>query len=61
MQEEIEEEQQKEKQILEYMCPKCHTKVIAENGKRLPSLYCRNCIKAGQVTMLRMIQPHNLK
>lgn len=41
----------------QYMCPKCRTKVFVKEGKRLPSLYCRNCMKNGQLTMLRMIQP----
>lgn len=41
----------------QYMCPKCRTKVFVKEGKRLPSLYCRNCMKTGQLTMLRMIQP----
>ncbi|MDE6621529.1 MAG: hypothetical protein K2K74_13810 [Lachnospiraceae bacterium] len=41
----------------EYICPKCRTKVSVKEGKRLPSLYCRNCMKTRQLTMLRMIQP----
>lgn len=45
----------------EYICPKCRTKVFVKEGKRLPSLYCRNCMKANQLTMLRMIQPHDPK
>lgn len=45
----------------EYICPKCRIKVSVKEGKRLPSLYCRNCMKSKQLTMLRMIQPHGSK
>lgn len=45
----------------EYICPKCRTKVSVKEGKQLPSLYCRNCMKANQLTMLRMIQPRGSK
>ncbi len=47
--------------MLEYVCPKCRTKVTVKEGKRLPSLYCRNCMKTNQLTMLRMIQPRDFK
>lgn len=45
----------------EYICPKCRTKVSVKEGKRLPSLYCRNCMKEKQLTMLRMVQPRTPK
>ncbi len=51
------EKQQKELQIQEYICPKCLTKVTAQNGKRLSSVYCRNCMKSKRLTMLRIILP----
>ncbi len=45
----------KEKDMLEYICPKCKTKITVEKGKRVPSLYCKNCMKSKQLTMLRLI------
>lgn len=50
-----------EDHMLEYICPKCGTKVSVKEGQRLPSLYCRNCMKINQLTMLRMIQPRDLR
>jgi len=47
--------------MLEYICPKCGTKISVKEGQRLPSLYCRNCMKINQLTMLRMIQPRDLR
>lgn len=49
------EKQQEDKKIQEYICPKCLTKIAVKDGKRLPSVYCRNCMKAQRLTMLRMI------
>jgi len=45
----------KEKDMVEYICPKCRTKIAVEKGKRVPSLYCKNCLKSKQLTMLRLI------
>ncbi len=45
----------KDKNTLEYICPKCKTKIAVEKGKRVPSLYCKNCMKSKQLTMLRLI------
>lgn len=45
----------KEKDMVEYICPKCRTKITVEKGKRVPSLYCKNCLKSKQLTMLRLI------
>ncbi len=45
----------KEKDMVEYICPKCRTKIVVEKGKRVPSLYCKNCLKSKQLTMLRLI------
>lgn len=52
---------QEEDHMLEYICPKCGTKISVKEGQRLPSLYCRNCMKINQLTMLRMIQPRDLR
>lgn len=43
------------KQMYEYICPKCKTKIEAEKDKRLPSMYCENCRRSKQLTMLRRI------
>lgn len=45
------------KQYYEYICPKCKTKIKVDKGKRVPSLYCRNCLKVNQLSMIRMIVP----
>jgi len=52
---------QKEKQMQEYICPKCMTKVVVREGERLPSVYCSNCIKNKQLSMLRMIRRRSLE
>ena len=28
-----------------YICPKCREKLFVEKNKRVPSLFCRNCMK----------------
>ncbi len=43
------------KEMVEYICPKCKMKISVEKGKRVPSLYCRNCLKNKQLIMLRLI------
>lgn len=47
----------KTKEYYEYICPKCKTKIKVDKGKRVPSLYCRNCLKVNQLSMIRMIVP----
>ena len=47
----------KSKEYYEYICPKCKTKIKVDKDKRVPSLYCRNCIKTKQLSMLRLIAP----
>lgn len=49
-----------EKQIQKYICPKCMTKVVVKDGERLPSMYCSNCIKTKQLSMLRMVRRRNM-
>ncbi len=44
--------------MLDYICPKCKKKVSVEEGNRLPSVFCRNCMRSRQLIMLRMIRPH---
>lgn len=45
----------KNKEYYDYICPKCLTKVFIEKGKKMPSMFCRNCLKTKQLTVLRMI------
>ena len=47
----------KVKEYYEYICPKCRTKIKADKEIRVPSLYCRNCMKTKQLSMLRLIVP----
>lgn len=47
----------KTKEYYEYICPKCKTKIKVDKGERVQSLYCKSCIKAKQISMLRLIAP----
>lgn len=47
----------KSKEYYDYICPKCLTKISVEKGKKLSSMYCRNCLKEKQLNMLRLIYP----
>lgn len=39
----------------EYICCKCRTEVVLKGNKKLKSLFCANCIKKGELAMLRRI------
>lgn len=44
------------KEMDQYICPNCKTKVEAVKNTRLRSMYCENCRRAKKLTMLRRIQ-----
>ncbi|MBO5031539.1 MAG: hypothetical protein J6D08_06600 [Lachnospiraceae bacterium] len=39
----------------EYICRKCRTGVVLKGNKKLKSLFCENCMKKGELVMLRRI------
>ncbi len=45
------------KEMDQYICPNCKTRVEAAKNTRLRSMYCENCRRAKKLTMLRRIQP----
>lgn len=47
----------KPKEYYIYICPKCKEKLSVEKGKRVTSLFCRNCMKDKQLNMLRLVSP----
>lgn len=45
------------KEMAQYICPDCKTKVEVPKNTRLRSMYCEKCRRAKKLTMLRRIQP----
>lgn len=45
------------KEMDQYICPNCKTRVQVEKNTRLRSMYCENCRSSKKLTMLRRIQP----
>ena len=45
------------KELAQYICPNCKTKVEVAKNTRLRSMYCEKCRRAKRLTMLRRIQP----
>lgn len=45
------------KEMAQYICPNCKTKVEVPKYTRLRSMYCEKCRRAKKLTMLRRIQP----
>lgn len=45
------------KEMDQYICPICKTRVETVKNTRLRSMYCETCRRAQKLTMLRRIQP----